>query len=850
MKRLLSTIPLLLLPLMLGAQVSLSYYLPKHVSYDPAIPVPADIIGHEVGEWHATHDNLILYMKEMARLSDRAVWKEYARSHQQRALGKLIVSSPENIRNIEGIRQRHLQLRDPEVSPSLNISEMPVIIKLAYGVHGNESSAQNASLVAAYHFVAGMGSEIDEVLANTVILIDPNMNPDGYHRHSTWVNMHRSVDPIADPNSRVFSEPWPGGRTNHYWFDLNRDWLMLQHPESRGRVAAFHRWFPTIVMDQHEMGANSTFFWEPGDPLANNPVVPQKNYDLTAEIAKFHAKHMDRIGSLYFQEEIFDNLYPGYGSSYPDLHGSIGILIEQGGPKSHLREIASGLLSFPFAIRNQFTMALSTTDAALAMGTRLLEFQRDFYISAIEEARKDPVKGYLFTEPDDKSKLSFFIDHLLQHQIEIHNIERDITVDGITFKAGQSYLIPTEQPAYRFVKSLFEPIFEFEGTRFYDISAWNVAMSFNIPFAEVRESRAVADLKGEVVAAAPAINQGRLSADAETYAYLFEMNDYLSYSLLFTLLDADLTIRVATQPFSVDDGSLRRSFPNGTIMIHAFDQPMERDELNNYLSEVAGRYNTEIFGTTTGLTPTQGADLGSSSFTLLRRPSIALMVDSGINSRDAGEIWNLLDVRYNIPVTLVPTQRFNNISTDRYNVIIIAGSPNISERGVESLRQWNRAGGVIIGYKGGNGWLARNNFITTTTIPGVRNPAPENPVYGDRSRSPHNIPGTIFNAVMDLTHPLCYGYYRDELPVFKRGASLYEPGRDIFNTPIRFTDTPLLSGYVTDENIERVAGAAFATAHVSGGRVISLYEDTNFRAIWYGTDRIFMNSIFFGHTIR
>jgi hypothetical protein len=850
MKRITIIIQLIAVSLILGGQTPLSYYLPENVNYNPAIPVPADIIGHEVGEWHATHDNLILYMKELARLSDRAIWEEYGRSHEQRILGDLIISSPENIKNIESIRQRHLMLRDPEQSPSLDIEHMPVIIKLGYGVHGNESSAQNASLVAAYHFVAGMGSDIDNLLANTVILIDPNLNPDGYNRHSTWVNMHKSVDPVPDPNSRVLSEPWPGGRTNHYWFDLNRDWTMLQHPESTGRVAAFHRWFPTIVVDQHEMGANSTFFWEPGDPLANNPLVPKKNYELTAEIGTWHAKYTNRIGSLYFHEEVYDNLYPGYGSSYPDIHGSIGILIEQAGPKSHLREVESGFLSFPFAIRNQFTMALSTTDAALSMRTRLLEFQREFYISAIEESRKDPVKGYLFTEPDDKSKLSFFIDHLLKHQIEIYRLKGDITADEINFRAEESFFIPTGQPAYRFVKSLFEPAFEFETMRFYDISTWNIAMSFNIPFAPVTDTRAAANLRGSAVTAAPPVNNGLLSAGADTYAYLFEMNDYLSYSLLFTLLDKDLTVRVATQPFTVDDGSLRRSFPNGTIMIHAYDQPLGREELNRFLQEVAGRYNTEIYGTTTGLTPTTGVDLGSSKFTLLRKPSIALMVDGGINSRDAGEIWHMLDVRFDIPVTLVTSDRFNSISPDRYNVIIVAGTPNISDQGVESLKRWNRAGGVIIGYKGGNNWLARNNFINTTTIPGAGNPSPENPVYGDRPVSPHSIPGTIFNTLMDLTHPLCYGYYRSELPVFKQGITAYEPGNDIYNTPVRFTESPLLNGYASRENVERVAGSAFATAHTSGGRVISLYENTNFRAIWYGTNRLFMNAIFFGHIIR
>ncbi len=849
MRRLLFTVALLAIPALLFCQKPLSYYLPDHMSYNPAIPVPADIIGHEVGEWHATHDNLILYMKELARISDRAIWQEYARSHEQRALGELIISSPENIRNIESIRERHLKLRDPAVSPSLNLSEMPVVVKLAYGVHGNESSAQNASLVAAYHFIAGMGEEMENTLRNTVILIDPNMNPDGYHRHSTWVNMHRSTDPIPDPNSRVFSEPWPGGRSNHYWFDLNRDYLMLQHPESIGKVESFHRWLPTIFSDQHEMGAATTFFWQPGDPSRNNPLVPQINYDLTGEIAKYHAKFFDQIGSLYFQEERFDDFYVGKGSSYPDIHGSIGILIEQAGPKSHLREVPSGLLSFPFAIKNQFTIGLSSVEAGISMREKLLEFQRDFFITAMEEAENHPVKAYVFSETDDKTKLSRFVDYLLQHQIEVYRLENDISIDGFTYTSEESFMIPMAQPNFRFIRSLFEPIFEFDSDVFYDISTWIFPMSFNIPYDAVTNARDAATLRGAQVNQAPEVKSGSLTASRDAYAYLFEINEYFSYSMLYKLLDAGLTTRVAKQPFTIDDGTLRRDFPNGTVMVHAFDQPMERDELYSFMRRLAERYNVDVYGTTTGLTPV-GIDLGSGNMALLRKPSIALMVDSGINSRDAGEIWHLLDVKFGIPVTLVPATRFNFISPDRYNVIIVAGSPSLSQAGLESLRTWNRRGGVIIGYKGGNTWLARNDFINISTVPGVSAPRPDNPVYGDRPDSPHGIPGTIFNTVMDLTHPLCYGYTRSELPVLKHGAAAIEPGPGIYNTPVRYTGSPLLSGHASDENVERIAGTAFATAHTSGGRVISLYDNTNFRGIWYGTTKIFMNSIFFGHIIR
>ncbi|MDP4223596.1 MAG: M14 family zinc carboxypeptidase, partial [Bacteroidota bacterium] len=393
---------LLTFSLLINSQITLDYYLPKEITYSSAIPTPRQFFGHEIGEWHLTHDKLYTYMLKLAEISDRAIWEEYARSYEGRPLGQLIISSAENINNIEQLRQQHLALCDPSKSDKMDIRNMPVFIKLGYGVHGNESSAQNSSALVAYYLVAGQGPEIDKLLENAVILIDPALNPDGMQRHSTWVNFTKSLNNNPDPASWEFSETWPGGRTNHYWFDLNRDYIMLQQPETAGRIAAFHRWKPDINTDHHEMGANETFFFQPGVATRNNPLTPSEIITLTAEIGKYHEKYLDEIGSLYYSEEGYDDFYVGKGSSYPDIHGSVGILFEQAGVKGHLKETPGGLLSFPFAIRNQFTVSLSTLKAGLDLKEKLLENQRNFYKDALIQADKYPVKGYLFSEPDDK----------------------------------------------------------------------------------------------------------------------------------------------------------------------------------------------------------------------------------------------------------------------------------------------------------------------------------------------------------------------------------------------------------------------------------------------------------------
>ncbi|MBA4322530.1 MAG: zinc carboxypeptidase, partial [Odoribacter sp.] len=543
----------------INAQVNLGYYLPKDVSYNPSVPTPKQFIGHEVGEWHLTYDKLYYYLLELAKISDKAVWEEYGRSYEGRPLGQLIISSPENIRNLEQLRLQHILLCDPLKSDNADIKNMPIFIKLGYGVHGNESSSQNASVLTAYYLIAGEGKPIDELLKNSVILIDPSLNPDGMQRHSTWVNFTKSLNNNPDPNSWEFSESFPGGRTNHYWFDLNRDYIMLQHPETVGRVAAFYKWRPNINTDHHEMGANATFFFQPGIQSRNNPLTPPENQELTAEIGKFHEKFLNSIGSLYYTEESFDDFYFGKGSAYPDIHGSVGILFEQAGVKGHLKETPGGLLTFPFAIRNQFTVSLSSMEAGLKMKDKLLESQRKFYKDAIAQADKYPVKAYIFTEPSDNGRTSEFIKNLLFHQIKIFRLARDISRNGVDYKAENSYVVPLKQNEYLFVRSLFEPVKEFTDSAFYDISTWVLPMSFNIQYSGISIPGEMQGITGAEVLNPPALS-GKVIGSGDAYAYLFEWNEYFTPKALYTLQNSGLIARVATDKFVSTYGKEKKEF--------------------------------------------------------------------------------------------------------------------------------------------------------------------------------------------------------------------------------------------------------------------------------------------------
>ena len=301
-KLLLFTLSLLTITLF-AQKKTLNYYLPDSVAYDKNIPTPEDFFGFQVGEQHLSHDQIVAYMYELDRRSDRLSLQIIGRTYEFRPLLLLTITSPDNHKNLEDIRVKHLQLTDPSVSGNLDVQKMPIIVYQGHSIHGNEASGANAGVLAAYHWAAAQGERVENTLKNTVILFDPAFNPDGLQRFSQWVNMHRSKNLVSDPASREFSEIWPYGRTNHYWFDLNRDWLVSQLPESKARIKAFHMWKPNILTDHHEMGSNSTFFFQPGVPSRVNPYTPLKNQELTGKIGNFHAKALNNIGSQYFTKQ-------------------------------------------------------------------------------------------------------------------------------------------------------------------------------------------------------------------------------------------------------------------------------------------------------------------------------------------------------------------------------------------------------------------------------------------------------------------------------------------------------------------------------------------------------------------
>jgi hypothetical protein len=833
-----------------AAQPDLSYYLPDLITYNSSIPTPKSIIGHEVGEWHISHDRLVNYMYALANASDRISIQETGRTHETRPLLLLTITSPKNHGRIEEIRQQHIQLTDPSKSGSLDVKSMTNVVYMGFSIHGNEASGSNAALAVAYYLAAAQGPEIEKLLDEVVILFDPSFNPDGLHRFSSWVNSRRGMLISADPNDAEHNEPWPGGRTNHYWFDLNRDWLVAQQPESQARITQFHRWKPTVLTDHHEMGTNSTFFFQPGVPSRMHPLTPEKNLTLTRKIGEYHAKALDKIGSLYYTQEGYDDFYYGKGSTFPDVQGAIGILFEQASSRGHAQESVNGVLHFPFTIRNQFTTALSTLEAAQAMREELLNYQREFFKNSISDAGRDPVKAIVFTSGSDRYKAYHFAEVIHRQDIDIYKLNGNQTINGKRFDSENSFVVPLNQKQYKLIKAMFEKRTQFQDSLFYDISTWTLPLAFGLEYEEFKLQ--ASSIQGERFNPATKPT-GKVIGGTATYAYAFEGHGYYVPRALNRLLSKNIVVKVAHGEFNTPDG---KKFGAGSFIIPLGLQNQSTDMIEFLLREITLQDGIDVHALNSGL-DYKGLSLGSNNFSVLRQPKIAILTGDGISGNDVGEIWHLLDIRFQIPVSLIPIDVFNRLNSyEKYNTLILStGSySGLNEAVKERLRTWVQNGGVVIGIKSALNWLNNSGLGKFEMKKDEKKDeyAKAKP-YADIafSSGAEALSGAIFEVQIDKTNPLFYGYTNSKIPVFKSGLLFMEPSKSAFGNPAIFTAQPLISGYITKGSLEKLKNSSMVGfTPIGQGRVIGFTENLTFRAFWFGTNRMLMNAIFLGPTLN
>ena len=822
-------------------------YLPANTRYNPAITTPTESLGAEVGDWHVRHDQLVNYMRTLAAQSERVTLIETGRTHENRPLLLLAFSSAANQAKLTQMQQQHvsnLSVADPEA---------PLVLWMGYSVHGNESSGSNAALLLAYYLAAGQNEQLDALLSNNIVLLDPSLNPDGLARFAQWANMHKGQTLVADMVHREHQEAWPSGRTNHYWFDLNRDWLLLTHPESRARIAQFHQWRPHVLTDFHEMGSDSTFFFQPGVPARKNPWTPLKNVELTTALGDFHATALDNTKQLYFTQEGYDDFYYGKGSTYPDAFGSIGILFEQASSRGHLRDTANGVLSFQQTIQNQITTSLSTFDGALANKSALVKYQQEFAQQTEQLIKQDELSGYLITEAFDRSRFARFQSILSAHHIEFFTPGKDIQIGDSNFAATSSIFVPLAQQNYRLIKSVFSTRKSFDDNTFYDVSNWNLPLAFNLQYAQVEKK-----LWRKIAPSKPSSSpQMTLRSDIveQAYAYAFSWDDSKAATLLSRLLQAGVKVQIAGSPFVAQTSQGNVDFSAGSVIIPAaFKQPAN---LQTLLTQHSEQLAISVSSLNSGLTR-QGIDLGSNKMLTLGLPKVLLVGGKGTSQYEAGEVWHHFDKELEMPLTIVDVDNLNSVPLAKYtHMIWVEGNyKNVSAKTIDQVSGWLSAGGVLIGQQSALPWFAENKWLkarfksdSDIALAFEIN----NLLYQDLEafQAKQRIAGAVYETRLDLGHPLAFGFKRPELAVFRNSNQIMLKPEKPFVTVATYTEQPLLAGYTAEELQDLIAKSAAIVAHnVGQGKIIAFNTNVNFRGVWQGTSRLMDNALFMAAFIK
>lgn len=805
----------------------LKYYFPNDESFDSKIPTPEEFLGYTIGSRISEHSRINAYYEKLNEISERAELIEIGKTYENRPIYVLAITSPENIAKLNSIKDEREAVRRGEKV------ETPLIIFLGNSVHGNEISASEASLLSAFYYTASQSEKVRKQLNESIIFIDPVRNPDGQERFASWINSNVSFNRNnSSQYDREHTEGWPRGRGNHYWFDLNRDWLNIVHPESKSRVALYQDWLPHVQADHHEMGTNTSFFFEPTNPDGNEShLVPQSNYILNQRFAEYFSNALDNIGSLYYTKESYDNKNPNFGSTYPDFNGGVGILFEQASSRGLVQESENGLVTLPFTLRNQLVTSIATVDAAHGNRDALFDLQVEFFTKAT--AAVDKKRSYVIGDSYDSERLNKFIDLLLSHRLEVYENNSDIVIDSVKYLKGKSYIIPAGQPNSALVGIIFD-----DRTDFVDESKLGYGAGFSIAYSTGLSygiSNSVS--RGDKVDSLP--NRANNEFQKSDYAYLVDFRNSGSQRLLFNLLEKDIKVKTATKPLSIKNQSGDIDLSYGILLISVNSQKIGSDELYEILKQLSAESSVEIIPVSSGFS-SKGVDLGSSAFKNIEKPKVLIVTGADISSTEVGEVWYLFDQQLHYSLTRVNSENFRRVPLNEFNrIVFVSGSYDfLSDAQIDELKNWIKAGGILITINSASRWAIDRNISSEKLVVKEEN---------STTRTAGRQPTSIFSTKIDLSSPIAFGLTSDKLPVIKENSLYISSSR---NSIAKFNDSPLLNGYINPENLVQLVESASISANRSGGgSVVQFTDNPLFRGIWHGTSRTFVNAILFGNLI-
>lgn len=821
------------------------------VPLNAQIRTPAEFLPHPYTREFTPHHLLVEYFRYVAAASDRVHLEEIGRTHEHRPLFLAFVSSAENLSRLEDIRLNNLRLAGLEAGQP-DLASAKAIVWLGYTVHGNEGSGAEASMQVLYDLATGTG----EWLANTLVIMEPCVNPDGYNRYTNWNNQVSAATFDVSADAREHYEPWPGGRTNHYLFDLNRDWAWQTQIESRRRIQAYRRWMPHVVADLHEMGYTSPYYFAPAvQPYHEFITTWQRDFQVT--IGKNHAKYFDREGWAYFTKEHFDLFYPSYGDTYPVYNGAIGMTYEQGGHGFAGRAISlpnNDTLKLADRIAHHATTSLSTIEiSSRHAGDVVREFAGYFKKSA--EQPPGPYKAYVVKSNNSKGKLKALCDLL-----DLQGIDFGVAVQPGRTRMGYNYVtgrdetfileqgdlvISAHQPRAILTQVLFDPESRLVDSMTYDITCWSLPYAYGVHTYAVKERIDVR--KGY----AQFYTLQDVPQDA--YAYALRWESMQEAQVLAAALHAGYRPRFAEEAFSVGG----KMYAPGTVLFmrtdHRTDATFPAD-----LIALSNNHGVPLEAIHTGFVES-GKDFGSSSYTLIQKPRVLTIAGEGVWSNEFGQVWHFFEQVINYPLTVIPQDNFGSVQWHEYQILILPdGHYTIAEPAMKAIESWVQGGGKIIAIGSAvNRFEGRDGYA----LKKYTDPAREEEVKkseekdrldrrlhtyqgGDRRYLSSQIPGAVFKARVDVTHPLAFGL-GDHYFSLKTDNAAYEHLADASNA-VYLGDTLTYYGFAGYRALEQQKNTVlFAVERKGRGAIVYLVDNPLFRGFWENGKFVFCNALFF-----
>jgi len=838
--------------------------LPK----DSSIPSPKDHLGYELGANFTLYAHIEAYIKKLAEASPRVIYNEYGTTYEGRQLINLVISSEENISNIDQLQADHLKLLSASSAEADQlINKAPVFTSLSYNIHGNEASTSEAAMQVAYRMAAATDQETLDILKNSVIIIYVCINPDGRDRYVYWYkSMKRIKRPAHEPKDLEHFEGWPGGRTNHYWFDLNRDWIWGVHPESRGHIAEYQKWMPQVHVDYHEQGYNSNYFTMPGT-TPRNKQLPNSYESWTKVFGDSHVAEFDKFQINYFTRDRFDFFYPGYGSSWPSVMGAIGMLTEQGGHSAGGRivETDDGYhLTFRQRIFDHYTTSVASIKASAANRQGLLQYSYDAWQPA---KSKVTTKTYLF---DSKDMYADEVVRVLKRNgVDVYQSDGSFSISSaINYRTGRAerksfpagtYLVSTDQPRNLFITSIMERNMQIEDSVMYDMATWSAPIAYNLDAWSSNSAVSTGMTKVEEMPK----RTGEVVNPNSQYAYVIDWNQRDAPKALSWLWAKGYNVRAALEPF----GKGGNNFSAGSLIVLKGRNRDKANDLEKDLAQIAQDCQVRIVGFSTGLMD-RGMDLANTSNRPIKQPRVAMMVDPPFNSYTAGQIYFLFDWLTELPIerirtgaleqTSLPKQgfRFGGADLKDYDVLILPGNRGslkgmFEEEQQNQLKDWVMNGGTIIATENSASFFTEKNSKLTKV---EMKKAPEDSTdarkylkYADQEDyfGKRRIPGSALNAIIDNTNPLAFGM-KSNLYSLKFGNDGLVPS-DQLETVGYYSKNEndlLVAGYASKENLNHLKGMAFAGVKRMGeGKIVYLVDNTQYRMFWLGPSRMMQNAV-------